>query len=77
MGVTGDRDCPHCAHYQIVASQLFDTAIDLDQAEGEVARLRERLKSAVEALVWCMAHIDEQPAPGWVQDTLYQAEAAS
>ena len=69
----GVDECAHCEHYGWVSGQLFDQAIDLDAAEGKVYKLQGRLHTAVEALVWCLARIDDPPA--WVRCAIDEVEA--
>lgn len=70
-----NRDkCAHCDHYQTVASQLFDTAIELDEAEGRIIRLQERLRTAIDALVWLMGQRADSPA--WVKQAVEDAETS-
>lgn len=69
-----EAECGHCPHYHVTAGQLFDTAIELDEMEGRAHRLEGRLREAIDALVWCLARIDNPPA--WIHRALEDAEAA-
>lgn len=64
-------DCAHCEHHQQAVTQLYETAIALDEAEARAHTLKCKLSAVVEALVWCMAHLE---APAWIKVTLNEAE---
>lgn len=68
-------DCDHCEHYTVTVGQLFDTAIELDDAEERLERLRIRLRSAAEAIVWLLAQRQE-PVPAWIQTALGEVESS-
>ena len=68
-------DCPHCEHYAAAEGQMFDTAIALDETEDRLYRVGNRLKSTAEALVWCLARLDQRDVPAWVRCALDEAEA--
>lgn len=68
-------DCQHCEHYKWATEQMYDTAIQLDEAEAQVYKLTGRLRSAAEALVWCLGKIDDPPS--WIRCALDEAEASA
>ena len=60
--------CPQCEEHR---NASYETAIALEEAEARAHTLQIKLRSATEALVWCMAKLDP---PAWVKTSLEEAE---